>query len=277
MGFVRTRDEIARIQKLLTDIEFRGGRYIGVEFESEPDFIESVLPPGLEPRGNNIMTAAIFDFEGGSAGPFTGAAIYVAARHGDILGKYTMCMFMNNDNAMMFGRDIFGEPKRLAYVAFNANEKQGGGHVDRGTARLIEIDATFDNDLSLDPAVDIDFNYKASLAPDGVGLAGDAILTFSELSMAPMTFRSGTANLAFNGTVHDPLHEIPVKKIVGAHYLHSNFGAKCRELARIPGDDFLPYAYGRYPDWSVLADANHAETAGTRPISEVLVGSDSVR
>ncbi len=279
MGFVKTREEIARIAASLTDVQFRGGEYIGVDFESDPAFIEAVLPPGLEPRGNQILSAMVCRFQGGSAGPFTGGAIYVAARHGNIEGKYTLAMYMNSDNAMLFGRDIFGEPKKLAYVEFDASREKGGGHVDRGGARLIEIDARFDADFSLDSAVDIDFNYKASLAADGNGMAADPLLTVSELHLAPTIFRTGMATLKLNGTIHDPLHEIPVKRIVGAQYIASDFQARCRVSTAVPADEFLPYAYGRMPDWSVFTDAWEAgkPAAVGDPVANRLIGAESVR
>ena len=45
------------------------------QMKSAEYFIKSVLPPGLEPRGNNVVTAMVCRFQGGSADPFIGGAI----------------------------------------------------------------------------------------------------------------------------------------------------------------------------------------------------------
>ena len=73
--------------------------------------------------------------------------------------------------------------------------------------------------------------------------------------------RAGEGHLRLAGTVHDPLHEIPVVKIVGAGYVEGDFSARCRAIARIPAPAFLPYAYGRLDDWSALDTSGHAALA----------------
>ena len=37
-----------------------------------------------------------------------------------------------------------------------------------------------------------------------------------------------------------------------ARLIEADFDARCRVLATVPAADFLPYAYGRMPDWSVF-------------------------
>jgi acetoacetate decarboxylase len=252
MGFVKTPEEIERIRHAVTAVEFNGGQYLGVDFESDPAFIKSVLPPGLEPQGNNVMSAMVCEFEGGSCGPFRGGAVYIAARHKDIAGQYTLLMYMDSDNALMFGRDLFGEPKKIATVNFGVDKTRASGSVERGGVRLIEIHAELDRPGSLDGTKGIDFNYKASLAPNGKGLASDAVLTVTTLHLQPTVHRIGTASLKLGGTVHDPLHEVPVGKILSARLIASDFHAESYAATTIPADIFLPYAYGRYPDWGVF-------------------------
>jgi acetoacetate decarboxylase len=261
MGFVKTREEIERIRHAVTAVEFNGGRYLGVDFESDPAFIRSVLPPGLEPRGNNVMSAMVCQFEGGSCGSFKGGAVYIAARHKDIVGQYTLLMYMDSDNAMTFGRDLFGEPKKIAAVNFGVEETRAWGAVERGGVRLIEIHAELDRQGSLEGTTGIDFNYKASLAPNGEGLAADAILTVTTLHLQPTVHRTGTASLKLDGTVHDPLHEVPVGKILSARLIASDFHAESYAATTIPADIFLPYAYGRYPDWGVFLGEWKAKTS----------------
>jgi acetoacetate decarboxylase len=261
MGFVKTPEEIERIRHALTAVGFNGGQFLGVDLESDPAFIKSVLPPGLEPQGNNVKTAMVCQFEGGSCGPFRGGAVYIAARHKDILGQYTLLMYMDSDDALMFGRDLFGEPKKIAAVNFDVNESRASGGVERGGVRIIEIHAELDRRASLEGTTGTDFNYKASLATNGKGLAGDAVLTVTTLHLQPTVHRTGTASLKLNGTVHDPLHEVPVGKILSARLLASDFHAASYAATTIPAEIFLPYAYGRYPDWGVFLGEWKAKTS----------------
>jgi hypothetical protein len=105
---------------------------------------------------------------------------------------------------------------------------------------------------TLTGSVGQDFNYKVSLAPDGIGLASDPILTLARLEMNMSRRRVGKASLVLHGTTHDPLDAIPIREILNAQLIEADFHASARALATVPAAEFLPYAYGRLPDWSVF-------------------------
>jgi acetoacetate decarboxylase len=258
MGFVKTAEEIRKIEKAISAVEFNGGKFIAIEFESDPDFIKRTLPPGLEPTGENRMSAMTCDFGGGSCGPFKGGAVYLPARHGDIVGRYVLAMYMDTDNAVLFGRDIYGEPKKIAVVE-QVDEGTGArGTVSRGGTTLIEIGVRFEQEGETEGLAGQDFNYKTSLAADGIGLAGDPILTLASQRMTSVTrHQVGPGTLRLNGTPHDPLNEIPVGQIYEARFIESDVISSSHALTTVPAGEFLPYAYGRMPDWSVfLAEWN---------------------
>src|SRR3712207_7513417 len=50
-------------------------------------------------------------------------------------------------------------------------------------------------------------------------------------------FRSvrGTGTVTLQGNVHDPLHEIPVREVLGASYMTCDLVALAREVDRVPG------------------------------------------
>jgi acetoacetate decarboxylase len=90
MGFVRTSEEIARIQDTLSEPRFVGAEMLGVEFLTTPEFVQSVLPPGLEPADEPRVRAMIGRWRSNCVADFDGGAIYVAARHGDLEGDYVL-------------------------------------------------------------------------------------------------------------------------------------------------------------------------------------------
>ena len=49
MGFVKTPEEIERIQSTLAEAEFMSAKLLAVQYLTRPDIIAHVLPPGLEP------------------------------------------------------------------------------------------------------------------------------------------------------------------------------------------------------------------------------------
>jgi len=47
MGFVKSREEIARLQAALAEPEFYSAQVVTVEYRTKPEIIRRVLPPGL--------------------------------------------------------------------------------------------------------------------------------------------------------------------------------------------------------------------------------------
>src|SRR5258708_31200105 len=114
MGFVRSSEEIARIQDTLSHPRFVGAEMLSVDFLPAPEFVQWVLPPGLEPADEPRVRAMIGRWRSNCVADFDGGAIYVAARHGELEGDYVLAMYMDRDQPMIFGRELFGEPKKQA-------------------------------------------------------------------------------------------------------------------------------------------------------------------
>lgn len=256
MQIVKSPEEIARIQKSLNDVRFTNGRMFSVEFETDRDWVKAILPPGLETVDDPKVVASICDFGGGSCGPFRGGVIHVNARHGDKLGNYSLFMFMDSDNALLFGRDLFGEPKKMCTADVEVAGNRVHGAIERGGVRLIEIDAMITQDIEPRASEGYDFNYKCALAIDGMGLQGDPQLTGATMRTVATRTAVTDARLHLNGSIHDPLHEIPVGKTTGSFYIEGDIFASANLITTVPADAFLPYALGRLPHFGAFYDAD---------------------
>src|SRR5215216_4758174 len=113
--YVKSPGEIARIQALFAAPIFSDSRVLGIQFETTAEFIATVLPPGLEPDERSLASAWVGSFGSSNCvGPFAGAGVNVRARHGDLVGQYCLTMPMSTDAAIIFGRELYAEPKKLA-------------------------------------------------------------------------------------------------------------------------------------------------------------------
>lgn len=256
MGFVKTPEEVARIQAVLSAPRFVGAEMLSIDFLTRPETVAQILPPGLEPADEPLVTAMVGRWRSNCVADFTGGAIYVMARHKDITGPYVLSMFMDQDHAIIFGRDLFGEPKKQARTTLQRRGHFMHGFVERGGARLIEIKADLDEDLGPGTAEGVNFNIKATPSCTGVGLEDDPLLTLAEFRNSLAVQRRGRGSLALGWTVHDPLSDLEVLELRGAAYLEGDLIATCRPLARLPAAAFLPYLYGRLDDWSALDTEN---------------------
>jgi acetoacetate decarboxylase len=252
MGFVCSEEEIARIQQTLSHPRFVGAEMLSVDFLTTPEFVQAVLPPGLEPDAEPRVRAMVGRWRSNCVADYNGGAIYIAARHGELPGDYVLAMYMDRDQPIIFGRELFGEPKKQAASRLHRRGSHMAGWVARDGVRLIDLDVELHEDQGPQQLEGVNFNYKATPACDGIGLEDDAVLTIASFSNHLGVVRTGTGIVTLASTPHDPLGEIEIVTLLGATYIEGDLISSCRAAARIPAEQFLPYALGRMDDWSQL-------------------------
>ena len=123
MGFVKTREEVARLEKVLSRPRFVGGEKLTIDYLTTREIVRSILPPGLEPAAEPLITAMVGRWRSNCVADFAGGAIYVAARHKNIEAAYVLAMFMDTDQAIMFGRDLFRRAEETRHQRFAAQRR----------------------------------------------------------------------------------------------------------------------------------------------------------
>lgn len=263
MGFVKTPEQVARFEEVLATARFVGGEMLGVRFRTDPEAVARVLPPGLEPLDEPTARVVVGRWRSNSVGDFQGGALYVPARRDGVVADYVLSMFMDQDVPLLFGRDLYGEPKKIARVGLFRQHDRVSGWIERGGVRLIEIDAGLGDDRGPSAGTSGNFNVKALLAADGRGLHSDAAITLAEYDARTHVDRSLEApRLHVRGTVHDPLDELPVLEVLGGGYSEGDMSATCSVVGTIPAAEFLPYALGRLDDYTDASLCTEQAQAG---------------
>lgn len=252
MGFVKTPSEVADIERALSRPRYVNGQRLGVEFLVDPRTIARLLPPPLEPADVPLVTASVGRWQSNMAGDFHGGALHVAARHAGVEGSYVLAIYMDSEHPIVYGRDVVGEPKKLARCALFRGGSKLWGWLDRGGARLLELTATMEEELSAERNTTYTFNFKSRTAANGIGLEEDAILTQTEFVNTVRVREVGTGTVTTSGTVHDPFEELGQIEVVRAVYAEYDTSARCEAVATVPASEFLPYHYGRMDSWQFL-------------------------
>ena len=132
MGFVKTREEVARIQATLAEPHFFSAQMLTIQYLTKPEIIRHVLPPGLQPTDQPLVTAMVGRWgRSNCVHAFAGGALYVQAKHKDYVGDYCLAMPMSTDVAIIFGRELFGEPKKQARVKLHSDGNAMRGTIER--------------------------------------------------------------------------------------------------------------------------------------------------
>jgi acetoacetate decarboxylase len=261
MGYIKTPEEIARIQRALRNPRFVNAQKLTVDVLTEPATIERLLPPGFAPLDQPLVTAMVGRWQSNCVGDFSGGALYLGARFGDVEGAYALQMWMDTDHATLFGRDLYGEPKKIARPGIERAGSRATAFIERGGVRLIDIAVELQHEHAPSTVVRNALNVKARPAAGRDGLEEDAIVTCAANEDRRTVHLDGPATLTLTGTELDPVDEIPIAEVLRGTYVEGDASATLRVLGTIPAEAFLPYAFGRNDDWSLL-DTSRASDYG---------------
>lgn len=252
MGFVKTPREIEQLQSILASPKALHGEMISLEFETTPAVIEGLLPPGLEPTGEAIGTVYLGRWDVSNAGPFAGGGVFVNARHGSLEGHYCVMFPVSTESAVLFGRDLMGEPKKLAEIEFERRGSGARASVSRLGHALIAMDV--DRLQALPAAVThaSAFHYRYAHRVDGQGLESDPQLVCVETEFQLEQLEVGGATLKLTSSPLDPLGEIEVLRAGPGTWSRGSLRARPRVLGTVPAEEFLPYAFAKSDDWIAL-------------------------
>jgi acetoacetate decarboxylase len=252
MGFVKTADEIAAIERVLSEPRFVSGERLTVEFLTDPQTYERLLPPPLEPADAPLVVVGVGRWRSNCVGDYAGGSISLAARHEGVAGGFAVAMWMDSEPSITFGRDVFGEPKKLARSALFRDGRRVHAWIERHGVRLVDITGDLGDELGPGASERIAYNYRSRPAADGVGLDGPAVLTAARFATTIHSRREGSGRVALMGTVHDPVDEIAVVSVLRAEHQEHDLVARCEAVATVPAQDFLPYHHGRTDDLLAL-------------------------
>ncbi|MGH2968105.1 MAG: acetoacetate decarboxylase family protein, partial [Solirubrobacteraceae bacterium] len=191
---------------------------------------------------------------------FSGGTLNLAARHGDVEGAYVLVIYMDVEPPIAFGRELFGEPKKLGRSGLLRDRDHVHAWVERHGVRLFDLRADVGDNEGPSRMERTTFNYKARTAAHGRGLEEDAILTHTRFDVALRALRTGTGSVSLGRGVHDPVDEIEVLEVRRVAFGQDESAARCRAAATVAADHFLPYHYGRQDDWLALDTAPKATT-----------------
>ncbi|HVX32221.1 MAG TPA: acetoacetate decarboxylase family protein [Solirubrobacterales bacterium] len=263
MGFVKSAAEIREIQAALARPRFVNSQMIVVTFLTREETVAEILPPGFEPTAEPRVTAQLGTWQSNCCGDFNGGAVTIAARYGELEGEYALCMYMDNDQPTLYGRDLFGEPKKIATASIFTTPTGYRGYIERRGVRLVELEVEGAEDVGPARVSANNFNIKARPAADGVGLQEDALVTCAVFENDIRANHEGTGKVRLRGTRHDPLDEIEVVEVLSGRQIEVDMEARTSVVGTIPAADYEPYFYGRgADDWSALDTSG-----GSLPVS----------
>lgn len=260
MRLVRTPEDMRDLQAVLEAPQFLDGRYFTVWFETDPEALRALLPPPLEPTDRAVGNAWVGEVRASNCvGGFLGAALYLRARYKDIVGSYCLHMPMSTAEAITFGRELYGEPKKLAGISFERRGEQVQGSVERHGIRYMRFQGRLTGEGPAGRRETSIFHFKYQPRPDGRGFDHPPVLVHVKAEFDIKRAEEGSGELVLADSPHDPVADLPVLRVTGAMYTEGDIYTRGEILCEADPQAFLPYAFAKMDDFRLIA--RDAETA----------------
>ncbi|MEV0265550.1 acetoacetate decarboxylase family protein [Streptomyces sp. NPDC050617] len=223
-------------------------------WESDPDAVAAVLPPPLKPTGRPLVRAAIskVDLPGY---PLGAGSVAVAAHHAGHDGWYPLVMPMTHERALIGGREVFGEPKKLGEVVI---ERDGGvvrAYLARHGIAFVEVRGAVGGALPLPPTAEkLDFYFKFLPGVDGVGFDADPVLVHCTRTEKVRKLEAMSGDVLLRESAYDPVADLPVRRLVEITIGEKTTDQKGRVVERVSARALLPYVHQRYDDVRQIVD-----------------------
>ncbi len=116
-------------------IRFRDVQILTAFYRTEASVVERLVPAPLRPQGDVV---AVHIYKMGDVdhfGALNECNVMVAAElprpSGDLVGGFTVAQFITSDGGLAHGREVHGQPKKLARITLAAHEDLLVGRVER--------------------------------------------------------------------------------------------------------------------------------------------------
>lgn len=247
-GFVASEKHLASLRQRLSHPRFTNGVRLTVEFLTTREAYEELLPPLMVPHDEPRMVVGIGRYESQVVGPYCGGSLSLISEYQGVPGGVGVCMWMNSLHAVDYGRDVLGEPKKLAESGIDVSADTAHAWVDRDGVRIIDIEAELTEELGGAAVTRYAYNYRSRPAVDGFTLEDPVALTRTGFDTNITSRRSATAKLQLSSSRFDPLGEIPIVELLSAELQSNELIGRTEVVGSVSADEFLPYHYGRLDD-----------------------------
>ncbi|HSA53069.1 MAG TPA: acetoacetate decarboxylase family protein [Yinghuangia sp.] len=223
-------------------------------WETDPEAVAAVLPPPLVPADVPLVRANIASCDINGR-PLGAGAIAVRCRHGDVEGDYTLTMPMTTERAVIGGREVFGEPKKLAEVTVDRDGADVVARVTRLGVTYVEIRGRVTEDLPLpEPRRTTSFYYKFLPAVDGDGFDADPMLVHVIRHEKHRWAARVDGDVILRDSAADPVADLPVRRLVSITIGERTSDQRGFVAEHVKPDLVLPYIHQRYDDIAQIAD-----------------------
>lgn len=226
MHYALDDQELAELKSLEVTPRFHAARMLLVVFRTDPEVVRAALPRQLSPVEQPLGVAFVAEYGSTNFGlTYREAGLALRCRLGREDGLHHLCMPVDDEIALIGGRESFGFPKKLAdSITLGEDDDRLTGSVVRRGTELLRISATPKSPASADDLGAVferdqgalcsrSFLFKFFPAPNGKSLDYFPRVVRQQTAVEPLQVRTVDAKLELASSPLDPWAEFPVHGI----------------------------------------------------------------
>ncbi len=215
----------------LGGMAYRDAQYLTAVVEVDEKAMTRWLPSGmrLAQPGRADLFCAYFP-NNTYTGAYHEAGLFVHVKAGRGYGIFCPWMILDDDRAMIMGREALGYPKKMGEVAWDNNGERIMAKATRRGITLIEMEAKLGEVLHDAPPI-LGLPHRNVTGGIGLNLPREVRFTPKE---HPIEVRRVDMKLRFTGNVNDPLHEMGLGRVVESRLHRVNLATGIIPPIQIP-------------------------------------------
>ncbi len=225
-------------------------------YETDPAIAAALIPRPLEPSDRPEVCVTCSHVAMHISPELTieiGSMIFgVRAHYDGKEGIYLITMPMTTEQAVIPGRETYGEPKKIAQIDFQLEGPDVSAVVTRMGIPYLEVKGTLG--ATLEPREFSEYGYCFKALPaceKGGGFDGDPLLVRLEWKHSHEQVRKiDEGQVILRESPFDPVVDVPVNRLVKLEYEVGTTQSNGKVLRGIPGEWLLPFLHQRYDDAS---------------------------
>ena len=209
--------------------QFRNAEVLTLVYRTNPEAIQKLLPPPLEPTGDSVMIHIYKMNDVDWLGAYGECNVMVGAKlKGAQAGSYSPYFFLSSDVGVAHGREVHGQPKKGGEPKLEARGDLFVGTVTRNGIDVITGTLAYkqkrDVLKSLERYMDftLNLNLKAINHIDGT----PAIRQLTSRRLSDVTVHecwSGACTVELRPNIQAPVFKLPVLEMLEGFYWRADF------------------------------------------------------
>lgn len=251
--YVKTLEQVKRAAEANPEFLPSTVRSIRCVYETDPAVAAAVVPRPLvaAERPEVCVTFSHVAMELGPGVTFEiGSAIFgVRVTYDGTPGIWLITMPMTAEQAVVGGRETYGEPKKIASIELTAEGDRVSARVTRMGVTYLEVAGTLGESLGSRSFTEYGYCVKAFPSCErGKGFDQEPLLVRLAWKHAHERVQRVTGALTLRESPFDPVADLPVRKLVTLEYEVGRSESNGQVLRSIPGEWLVPVLHQRYDD-----------------------------